>query len=396
MKQSLSPSSNKPVLPSRSPSTSSPYRTPIAATTFYGSMPDGPTKKHKGATSLKVSESLENISADDSHDEIDFLSRPKNLHERMRPKTGSVTTTHPVPYQPMAVSMKIFAVMVNEDYCYKKEDFELVSFPSHMLLLLQGVERSKVAWRDVQGCKVGTKKYVMLALDVARESSSGRSVAAFCAAQLEKVHLFLFLESNEAWSMCQQHLRSAVQVQEMTDDEGLILWRLLESKFPDSMAQTQSSFPKRIDPTKKPTPIMVGERRRLQQEKANENVSNSQEGDTTSVESTRHYTRARTRSEAKSLTACDTEPILRYPSSGPFAVTLLQTDLDRLRENEYLNDTLIEFGLRFLQEQIKARNPTLAQQIYVFNTFFYQKLTEYRDRSKSYEQVRKWTNRVNM
>lgn len=253
-----------------------------------------------------------------------------------------------------------------------------------------------MAWRDVQGCKVGKRKHELLALDVATESASGHSIAALCEDQLNKVHLFLFLESSEAWSMCQQQLRSAVQVQEMTEDESLILWRSIDSKSLKSMALSHPRSPKRTDPVKKPTPILVGERRRLQQEQTNGTTSSIQEGETALVEKPGHLTRARTRLEAKNVTTCDTDPILRYPSSGPFAVTLLQSDLDRLRENEYLNDTLIEFGLRFLQEQIKSRDPFLAQQIYVFNTFFYQKLTEYRDCSKSYEQVRKWTNRVNM
>ena len=77
-------------------------------------------------------------------------------------------------------------------------------------------------------------------------------------------------------------------------------------------------------------------------------------------------------------------------------MTLLQCDLERLKEGEYLNDTMIEFGLRYLLERIKQNNPTLVQQIHVFNTFFYHKLTESRDRSKTYEHLRKWTNKVNI
>ena len=120
--------------------------------------------------------------------------------------------------------------------------------------------------------------------------------------------------------------------------------------------------------------------------------------DSITAESARpiRYTRERTRLEEQQRKASQSKPILRYPASGPFAVTLLQSDVERLQEGEYLNDTLIEFGLRFLLERIKQREPNLAQQIHVFNTFFYHKLTESRDRSKTYEHVRKWTNKVNM
>lgn len=296
----------------------------------------------------------------------------------------------------MSVTMKVAAILINASYCCRDPNVEFITFPSHMVLMSQGKERSKWAWRDVQGCKVGRRKHVLLALDVIPESKSGRSVASLCSAQLEKVHVFLFLENSDSWPTCQQQLRSAIQVKEMTENEALGLWQTMESGSlkPFTLAQPASSG--RTDPVRKPTPILVGERRRLQQEEAKDTSPQLGESASAPIESPGHRTRARTRSEMKHAAACDSEPILRYPSSGPFAVTLLRTDLDRLRENEYLNDTLIEFGLRFLQEHIKTRDPALAQQIYVFNTFFYQKLTEYRDRSKSFEQVRKWTNRVNM
>ena len=67
-------------------------------------------------------------------------------------------------------------------------------------------------------------------------------------------------------------------------------------------------------------------------------------------------------------------------------------DLHRLRPGEFLNDTLIEFGLkwgtyskfrtipltdishRLWLKELEETDPILASQIHVFNSFFYKKL----------------------
>ncbi|PWN54072.1 cysteine proteinase, partial [Violaceomyces palustris] len=95
------------------------------------------------------------------------------------------------------------------------------------------------------------------------------------------------------------------------------------------------------------------------------------------------------------------EQILRYPFEGVGGVTLLNSDLWRLDEGEFLNDTVIEFGLKHMLEKIKGSNPELASQIHLFSSFFYKKLTEFGDRSekgreKGYNNVKKWTNKVNL
>lgn len=62
-----------------------------------------------------------------------------------------------------------------------------------------------------------------------------------------------------------------------------------------------------------------------------------------------------------------------------------------------MNDTLIDFGLRYLMEDIAKRDPTLRDEIYVFSSFFYKRFTEKkRDRKQSYEFVKKWTTRVDI
>ncbi|KAF9171117.1 hypothetical protein BGX20_008092 [Mortierella sp. AD010] len=70
----------------------------------------------------------------------------------------------------------------------------------------------------------------------------------------------------------------------------------------------------------------------------------------------------------------------------PLAISKLQTervnaikpiqseDISRLNEGEFLNDTLIEFGLKHVYANVEARNPDLADKTYIFNSFFYERL----------------------
>ncbi|KAJ1031650.1 hypothetical protein NDA13_002041 [Ustilago tritici] len=88
-------------------------------------------------------------------------------------------------------------------------------------------------------------------------------------------------------------------------------------------------------------------------------------------------------------------PILQYPYEGIGAVTVLVSDLERLMDGELLNDTVIEFGLKFIHENIQHRDPDLADSIYMFNTFFY-KLLSATTVENSYRKLRKWTTKVDL
>lgn len=75
-----------------------------------------------------------------------------------------------------------------------------------------------------------------------------------------------------------------------------------------------------------------------------------------------------------------------YPPTGTGALSITHGDLKRLQPEEYLNDTLIEFGLKYAfptDRRLYAENfrlwlndldPALADQIHVFSSFFYKKL----------------------
>jgi Ulp1 family protease len=70
--------------------------------------------------------------------------------------------------------------------------------------------------------------------------------------------------------------------------------------------------------------------------------------------------------------------ILTYPWDSTGGVTITHGDMDRLAEGEFLNDTLLEFGLKRIIHRFRDNPATkeLADSIYLFNSFFFKKLTQ--------------------
>ena len=83
---------------------------------------------------------------------------------------------------------------------------------------------------------------------------------------------------------------------------------------------------------------------------------------------------------------------LIYPKNGKKKSTVEWTDLSRLDEGEFFNDTLISFYLRYLEHRLEEQNPAMARKIYFFNTFFFASLTKTQRGKKgiNYEAVQKW------
>ena len=89
---------------------------------------------------------------------------------------------------------------------------------------------------------------------------------------------------------------------------------------------------------------------------------------------------------------------LVYPKDGKKKSTVEWTDLDRLGEGEFFNDTLISFYLRHLEHKLEERNAETAGRVYLFNSFFYASLTKPQKGKKgiNYEAVQKWTRGVDI
>lgn len=83
---------------------------------------------------------------------------------------------------------------------------------------------------------------------------------------------------------------------------------------------------------------------------------------------------------------------LIYPPTGRNRTTVDADDIERLDEGEFLNDNLINFYLRYLQEQHKETLP----RVYIFSTFFYEKLKVARPGKINYEGVKSWTTKIDL
>ncbi|KAJ4425289.1 hypothetical protein N0V82_000099 [Gnomoniopsis sp. IMI 355080] len=71
--------------------------------------------------------------------------------------------------------------------------------------------------------------------------------------------------------------------------------------------------------------------------------------------------------------------------------TISATDIERLDEGQFLNDEIISFYAKYLHKRLEARNEQVAKKVYVFSSFFWEKL-----RSSGYDGVRGWTTKVDV
>lgn len=70
-------------------------------------------------------------------------------------------------------------------------------------------------------------------------------------------------------------------------------------------------------------------------------------------------------------------------------------DVERLDEGQLLNDEIISFYLKYLHKQLEDKDEQLAQKVYLFNSFFWEKLKPRRG-GVNYEGVKNWTAKVDL
>ncbi|KAI9766261.1 MAG: hypothetical protein M1840_006675 [Geoglossum simile] len=89
---------------------------------------------------------------------------------------------------------------------------------------------------------------------------------------------------------------------------------------------------------------------------------------------------------------------LVFPADGPRKTTVDFGDLERLDEGEFLNDNIIAFYLRYLEQKLEPKHDSTANRVYFFNTFFYERLTSRSSGKKgiNYEGVQKWTSKIDI
>lgn len=74
------------------------------------------------------------------------------------------------------------------------------------------------------------------------------------------------------------------------------------------------------------------------------------------------------------------------------SLNIEKKDFDRLSGDEFLNDNLILFYLKLIQQN----HPELKTKLHVFNSFFYEKIKRFTDKKRDYEAVRSWTTKANL
>ncbi|GAA6013838.1 hypothetical protein JCM11491_000441 [Sporobolomyces phaffii] len=102
--------------------------------------------------------------------------------------------------------------------------------------------------------------------------------------------------------------------------------------------------------------------------------------------------------------------VLEYPQGEPGSVTVTYGDKKRLNDDEFLNDTLIELGLKKAIVDVKTADESradgdkVAPLVHVFNSFFYKKLSSGKqskedkeaDEFTPYYLVEKWTKKFDL
>lgn len=92
---------------------------------------------------------------------------------------------------------------------------------------------------------------------------------------------------------------------------------------------------------------------------------------------------------------------IAYPSrSDPEAVEILPADLERLNPMEFLNDTIIDFYIKYIQRP-EFLDSDGKERFHFFNSFFYKKLSEVVSAQKKkggadFSKLRKWTKGTNI
>ncbi|XP_048437415.1 probable ubiquitin-like-specific protease 2B isoform X3 [Pyrus x bretschneideri] len=89
-----------------------------------------------------------------------------------------------------------------------------------------------------------------------------------------------------------------------------------------------------------------------------------------------------------------------YPKGDSDAVSISKRDVDLLQPDTFINDTIIDFYIKYLKNQIQ---PEKRHRFHFFNSFFFRKLADLdkdpssvSDGRAAFQRVRKWTRKVDL
>ncbi|CAG8675872.1 4852_t:CDS:2, partial [Scutellospora calospora] len=87
--------------------------------------------------------------------------------------------------------------------------------------------------------------------------------------------------------------------------------------------------------------------------------------------------------------------LFSYRCAGYSPIQITGSDYNRLKDDDELNDNLIVFYMRYCLEKLRKNDENDAKRYYLFDSFFYQKLSDLNDnfkrnKSKIYETMSRW------
>ncbi|CAA0809118.1 Probable ubiquitin-like-specific protease 2B [Striga hermonthica] len=89
-----------------------------------------------------------------------------------------------------------------------------------------------------------------------------------------------------------------------------------------------------------------------------------------------------------------------YPKGDPDAVSISKRDVDLLLPDTFVNDTIIDFYIKYLKSR---QNEEARSRFHFFNSFFFRKLADMDkdpssafDGKAAFQRVRKWTRKINL
>ncbi|KAM0597196.1 hypothetical protein ACHAPN_003622 [Verticillium nonalfalfae] len=82
--------------------------------------------------------------------------------------------------------------------------------------------------------------------------------------------------------------------------------------------------------------------------------------------------------------------------NGKNRAQIIKDDISRLEEHQCLNDNLIVFYLRYLQDQLETENAGWSERILFMNPWFYERLGQQKGRGVDYDAVKSWTAKIDL
>lgn len=91
-----------------------------------------------------------------------------------------------------------------------------------------------------------------------------------------------------------------------------------------------------------------------------------------------------------------TNMIFVYPPGKRGSIRVTEEERGRLKEKLYLNDSLIDFYIKYLEKRYKKRRTSFTDNSMFFSSFFFGRLTQRSTKSIDYEGVKSWTKNIDI